>query len=154
MSIGKAATTQALLGNVTVAGTFAVTGTSAHTGNATFGGTVTVTGQTNANGNLQIGSSGTPILAHYSGTNTLVNLSLAAASCAQIAITVTGAAVGDTVIAAPSWVAGGTAGFTNPALLWDAAVSAANTVTVNVCDWSGSAINPVAETWRADVWHH
>src|SRR5207248_2823998 len=41
MSIGKAATTQALLGNVTVAGTLGVTGSSVLTGNATFGGTIT-----------------------------------------------------------------------------------------------------------------
>ena len=119
---------------------------------------------TDANINLQLSGKGTggiilgagqAITAHYH-VSSAQNLNIAATTCVTFNVTVTGAAVGDTVIATPAYVAGGTASFVTQAghLDWDASITAANTATVRVCDNTGSATNPAAETWWVDVWHH
>ena len=62
----------------------------------------------------------------------------------------TGAAVGDTVVAAPTPIANG---IETKLLTWIAYVSAPGTVTVRVCSFSGTQ-DAVAQTWRVDVWKH
>jgi hypothetical protein len=94
-------------------------------------------------------AAGKPILAHYSATATLTFGSVSQTFCANQNITVTGAAVGDTVVATPDSTAGGVQ--TLP-FNWNAWVSAVNTVSVRIC--ALQTANPVAGVWRADVWHH
>jgi len=67
-------------------------------------------------------------------------------------MTVTGAAVGDSVGVAPTAVANGIETFVNTS--WNAYVSAANTVTVRACKMATGTVNPAGQTWRADVWQH
>jgi len=71
-------------------------------------------------------------------------------------MTVTGAALGDTVVATPTAVASGIETFTlsTARFSYKAWVSAANTVTVQACNEGSSSTNIAAQTWRADVWHH
>jgi hypothetical protein len=135
LNLGRSGQTQALLGNGTVAGT------------------LTVTGQTNANGNLRIGTAGTAIIAHFSATATL-DIAAMDASCVDTTMTVTGASVGDTVVATPTPTAGGIE--TRDDVTYYAFVSAADTVTIRSCEATGAGAgqNPSSQTWRADVWHH
>ena len=110
-----------------------------------------MTGQVNANGNLRVGSTGTAILAHYSASASLDFPNTLTLACSNLTITVTGALAGDTVVATPTAVA---SGIETALMSWNSWVSAANTVTVRACNFSTAAINPAAETWRVDVWHH
>jgi fibronectin-binding autotransporter adhesin len=122
---------------------------SSGTGAVTFNGSVSiVTGKT-----LTIGG-GTAITRHYSVTQAnVVSASIAANACGTYGtITVTGAAVGDTVIASPTAVA---SGIETINLNWNSAVTAANTVTIRACNTTAFAINALdTQTWRADVWQH
>jgi hypothetical protein len=89
---------------------------------------------------------GTAILKHLSATGVLDFANLAAIGCEDLTITVTGAALGDTVdIGIPngSVVANGT--FTG----W---VSATNTVSIRFCTVVSG--DPASGTFRADVWQH
>jgi hypothetical protein len=112
--------------------------------------TLGATGLTTATGGIKIGSTGATILAHYSATSTFNPGSITSGSCSGLGtITVTGAALGDeavvgrnTALVGSSWVLTGY-------------VSAANTVQVTLCNFSGSAGDGGAnDTYRADVWHH
>jgi len=97
---------------------------------------------------------GTPILGHLSTTSAnVVSAGVAATACANYAvITVTGAAVGDTVQATPTAQAGG---IETVNLTWNATITAANTVTIRACNPTLAAINTAdTQTWRADVWKH
>lgn len=99
-------------------------------------------------------NSGTSISGHYSVTTAnLVSASIANSACANYgAVTVTGAAVGDTVSATPTAVAGG---IETVNLIWSATVTAANTVTIRACNPTLAAINTAdTQTWRADIWKH
>jgi len=90
---------------------------------------------------------GTTITKHLSATSSLSFASLATSSCDQKTIAVTGAAPGDTVyVGATSSIETG--------LLWSAFISAANTVTVRICNVTGPTLTPATSTWRADVWQH
>lgn len=126
---------------------FSVTGTSY------FGGTATTTidsaGAVSAQ-KLTIGS-GTQILKHISATNSITFGTIAANSCSTGTITTTGAADGDTVsIGMPNAVASASS-----TLVWSGWVSAANTVTVRLCQTAAQGTSPVAAvTVRADVWQH
>lgn len=96
-------------------------------------------------GSIAIGS-GTAILKVLSATATLDFGSVAADSYADLTITVTGAAVGDTVAI----------GFPNGSILadlvWSAWVSATNTVTIRVANNSSTtARDPASGTFRATV---
>ena len=97
------------------------------------------------------GTASTPITAHYSNTASL-NFPSLNGSCSNLTITVTGGRAGDTTIATPqgNGVPSIVSGTTN----WFAWVSANDTVTIRACETQGIAINPGAETWRADVWRH
>jgi hypothetical protein len=81
---------------------------------------------------------------------------MAAGQCENLTVTVTGAAVGDSVVATLTPIAGGAETFVNATShvnikQW---VSAANTVTVQECNEGSAAVNPVAQTFRVDVWRH
>lgn len=99
-------------------------------------------------GTLTVGTSGTAITKHLSATAALDFSDVGATACsADLTITVTGAAVGDTVaLGAP--VAADTA-----TAVYSAFVSAANTVTVRRCQMSNDG-NPASGTFRVDVWQH
>jgi len=82
--------------------------------------------------------------APLTGTTTVDLASIAAGTCAAVNITVTGAAVGDgVVVGAPAAPEAG--------LVWAGRVSVANTVTVRVCNVTGSAIDPASATWGCFV---
>lgn len=111
-------------------------------GDGTAGGTLAVP-TLQATTSATIGG-GTPILKVLSSTATLDFGNLAAIGCEDLTITVTGAALGDTVsIGVPNGsVPGTTAQFTG----W---VSATNTVTIRYCDLVSG--NPASGTFRATV---
>lgn len=112
---------------------------------------ITTTGNISTTaGTLTIGG-GTAITKHLSATASL-NLSASAVpGCVDTsAITVTGAALGDTVVAS-----------INAAIPSDISitgfVSAANSVKVRFCQFTGSATDPDGvggATYRVDVWQH
>lgn len=79
-----------------------------------------------------------------SGSASLDFGSISAATQADLTITVTGAAVGDEVVMAlPAAPAAG--------IVFNAFVSAANTVTVRASNISGSPVNPAAATYGVVV---
>ena len=97
---------------------------------------------------------GTTITKHLSAAAAnVVSASIAAASCgAYGAVTVTGAAAGDTVTVSPTAVA---SGIETLNLTWTGYVSAASTVTIRACNPTAGAIDALdTQTWRADVWQH
>ncbi|HEY1178157.1 MAG TPA: glycosyl hydrolase family 28-related protein [Phytomonospora sp.] len=80
----------------------------------------------------------------WQGTATLDFPSIAAGATAELTVTVTGAATGDTVsLAPPSTIAAG--------LMWSGYVSAANTVTVRLFNSTASAVDPVSAGWKVNV---
>ncbi len=106
--------------------------------------------------------SGTGIVSLDTGTQTLVAVDSASVptyltaatvldftpippgSCADSAFTVPGASAGDSV--APGWPAGFESG-----LIGIMRISASNTVSVRICNFSGAALDPAAATFRATV---
>jgi hypothetical protein len=116
--------------------------------------TGTVLSSVNSAGALTIGQSGRAITRHLSATAAINIPSLGSDSCANTNFTVTNAAVGDTVVATPTPVAGG---IETLLLMWNAWVSGANTVTIRACNansiFAGSQ-DPANQTWRVDVWQH
>lgn len=79
-----------------------------------------------------------------SATATLDFPSVAAGASQELTVTVTGAAVGDTVyLGAPAAIEAG--------LVWNGYVSATNTVKVRVTNVTGSAIDPASATWKVTV---
>lgn len=91
-----------------------------------------------------IAGSGATITKVLTATASLDFPSISAATQADLTITVTGAAVGDEVIMALP--AAPTAG-----LVFNAFVSATNTVTVRASNITGSPINPAAATFGVIV---
>jgi hypothetical protein len=69
---------------------------------------------------------------------------IAAQTTLELTITVTGAAVGDSVDVTPN-------GAPEAGLVWSGYVSAANTVTVRLGNVTVAAIDPASRTWRALV---
>lgn len=108
-----------------------------------------VTGASTLTGGVTIGSSGTAILKHLSASATLDFASTAAGAVTDLTITVTGAALSDTVaIGVPN----GSVPATGTFQAW---VSAANTVTVRYQNNDLiTARDPASGTFRADVWQH
>lgn len=100
--------------------------------------------------NLVVGG-GTSISRHISTTASLDFPSIGANSCQSLTITATGAADGDTVsLGVPNALASASS-----TLVFSGWVSAADTVTVRVCQVAGQATSdPAAATVRADVWKH
>ena len=73
--------------------------------------------------------------------------SIAAGAQATFTITVTGALVGDDATAHPN-------SMPETGLVWNAVVTATDTVTVRLSNISTGPVDPVARTWRAIVWGH
>lgn len=106
-------------------------------------------------GGVKIGdSTATAIINHYSATANF-NTTDPDGNCVDNNITVTGAAVGDNVYANPSPAA---SGVEDVYVEWMVYISAADTVTIRICDGDGSSsgAGPTvgAQDWRIDVWKH
>lgn len=111
--------------------------------------TSTIEGVANIN-NLQIGS-GTAILKHLSVSNTFDALNIEKNTCSNVAeVVVTGAHVGDIVIATPTPIDGGVETLIAN---WNAYVSSEDTVTIRICAVKSDQ-DPPSQTWRVDVWQH
>ena len=113
-------------------------------------GAVALNSQNGATGGLIIGASGTPIKKHLSGTKTWDPAATAATQGAKVSttVTVTGAAVGDTVVVAHTAHIGG------QAAILQGYVSAADTVTVDLINTTAAAVDLATGTLRVDVWKH
>jgi hypothetical protein len=140
----RADKTIALQGDTTVAGTTAITG------NTTVAGTMGVTGNTAAvSSTLSVGG-GAAIAKVITGTGSVDFTALAAGTCENFTITVTGAANGDSValgIPAAAWA-------TTEYATIEGFVSATNTVTVKRCNLTNATTalsDPAAVTVRATV---
>ena len=96
---------------------------------------------------LTIGTAGTAVTNYASATATINFASILAAGYEDLTITVTGAVVNDTVtLGLPATVLAGA--------IFNAWVSAANTVTVR-CNNAGSiAVDPASATYRVGVTSH
>lgn len=179
LSVNGFATTTASNGNFDMAGILTVLGNSVQTSIAVGGGyanggsgsTLDTNGKIQMNGDLEVNGkatttaatgniatagsmtigAGTPILKHVSGTASLDFGVLAANSCSALTMTVTGAADGDTVsLGVPNALASASS-----TLTWSGFVSAADTVSVRLCQVAALATSdPAAATIRADVWKH
>lgn len=113
----------------------------------------TVNGGFNAGTYLKV-NGGTAITGHLSATATNVaSPNIPARTCRDYGtVTVPGAAVGDIAVATPTPQTGG---IEKVNLIWNASVTAANTVTIRACNPTGGGINTAnTQTWRADVWKH
>ena len=112
--------------------------------NATFGGALTLTN------NLTIGSTtgnATAIVWSAGGSATLDFGSIAATASEDLTITVTGAAVNDTVeIGLPAAPAAGIA--------WNAFVSSANTVTVRAGNYTALPVDPASATYKVRLFRN
>ncbi|MBK5214303.1 MAG: hypothetical protein JJE55_11660 [Flavobacteriaceae bacterium] len=80
----------------------------------------------------------------YTNSATLTFGSISAASSSEMTITVTGATVGSTCNVSPN-------GTIQSGLIWNAYVSAVNTVTVRITNITAAAITPTSRTWKATV---
>jgi hypothetical protein len=134
-----------LSANVTLGGnTFSGTGSVVR---ATSPALVTPTLGVASATSVAIGSGGAAITGHLSATATWNPASVADDAMTSTTVTVTGAAVGDTV----------TVGFSQavPAgALLAGAVTATNTVTVTLFNKTGGALDLASGTLRADAWQH
>lgn len=119
-------------------------------------GTSTPGAKLDVAGSLKVGVGGTPILKHLSvSTPNVGTLSIGASSCGtySVPIAVTGAALGDTVVATPTPVV--TTGIENFSLSWNAYVWASGSVYIRACNPTAGAIDTAdTQTWRVDVWQH
>lgn len=89
---------------------------------------------------LNIGSVGSDLSAVIKGTVSINLASIAAGAEATVAVTVSGAAVGDIVVVNPPALTAGLG-------ISYAYVSATDTVTIRVRNASGGAIDEAAGTW-------
>lgn len=103
---------------------------------------------------LLIGS-GTNITKHISVSSAnVVTANIGATACGDLTATgiTASASVGDTVVASPSAVA---SGIETTNLIWNAYVSATNTVKIRACNPTAAGIDILdTQTWRIDVWKH
>jgi hypothetical protein len=116
-------------------------------------GDVAASGNVTASGSVTIGG-GTPILEHLSQTFTVSVSGVSPNNCATLpTLTLTGASDGNTIaLGVPNALVAGTAGDFLEYFGW---VSAANTVTIRVCNpHGGSANSPVSGSIRVDIWKH
>lgn len=137
-----------LVGGATGAGGLAIypttTSTSTITGALTVAGGLGVAGRTSTATLNTGGTNGSTIDLVASATGTLDFGSISAASSADLTITVTGASTGDSVhLGLP---ASPTAG-----IIFNAFVSASNTVTVRAFNITAGAIDPASATYRVTV---
>jgi YVTN family beta-propeller protein len=114
-------------------------------------------GDVAASGSVTIGTGGTPILEHLSQTISLNVAAAGPATCAPLtSFNLTGASDGDSLaLGVPNSLLNPTltgAGILN----YSAWVSAANTITIRVCNVNpnGPKSNAVSGTIRVDIWKH
>ncbi len=137
-------------GATTITGATGIVGATSITGAATVSTTLGVTGVSTLTGGVTVGSGGAPVLKVLSGTGSVDFTALAAGTCENFTITVTGAADGDTValgIPAAAWA-------TTEYATIQGFVSAANTVTVKRCNLTNATTalsDPASVTIRAAV---
>lgn len=104
----------------------------------------TFSGPVKSDAGFIVGDDGVTVSAVLKGTATLDFASIAAAASADLTITVTGAAVGDTVaLALPAAPAAG--------LVFFAFVSAADTVTVRAMNITGLAVDAASASYTVNV---
>jgi hypothetical protein len=124
--------------------------TAAITGAATVSSTLGVTGVTTMTGGAVVGSGGATVAKVLTGTGSVDFTALAAGTCENFTITVTGAANGDAVflgIPAAAWA-------TTEYATIQGFVSTTNTVTVKRCNLTNATTalsDPAAVTIRAAV---
>lgn len=123
--------------------------THAPSGDAVFDAIEDILATTVTNGDTTHAPTGDAVFDYVEGKRLTATASLnfpnvVAFAAADLTITVTGAATGDSVALGPPDTI-------NAGFLWCGFVSAANTVTVRVYNLTGVAINPPAQTWRATV---
>lgn len=135
-------TTLDVSGNSTIGGTLDVTGVLTATGGVTGAVTGNVTGDVTSN-SVAIGG-GTAITKVLTATATLDYASIAAAGSEDKTITVTGAAVGDAVaFSLPAAIDVG--------LVFNAFVSATNTVTIRASNVTAAPIDAASASFRVVV---
>lgn len=117
-------------------------GTSHVTSNVTMSGTLAVAGALTAPVSLAVGSTGTALTTIIRGQVTLDPASVGSTTVADQAITITGAAVNDTVIVNPP-----TTALTAGLLVLQSHVSVANTVTVRLYNTTGAPIDLASGSW-------
>ena len=110
--------------------------------NAIVGGTGILAAP--SGGQTQISVDNAVVPTYLTASATLDFPSIASVGCSELSLGVTGAAVGDSI--APGWPGGLEAG-----LIGTMRVSAANTVAVRLCNFSGAALNPASGVYRATV---
>ncbi len=114
-------------------------------------GDVTASGNVTASGSVTIGTGGTPILEHLSQTFTVSVPVVVPAACAPSqTVPLTGASDGDTLAMGVqnALTSGGS-------LTYFAWVSAANTITIRVCNPAGpKSVAITNQTIRVDIWKH
>lgn len=95
---------------------------------------------------LDIGENATsyPIMGHLRKEVTLDFPSIPANSTLEVSTTLTGVKLRDTVVATPEALESG--------LIWNAYISAADTITLRIANVTTAAINPAARVWNFDVW--
>jgi hypothetical protein len=138
-------------GATTLSSTLAVTGGSTLTGNTTVGGTLGVTGATTATGGLTIGSGGAGVTAISKslGATYVYNAGLiAAGTCYVQTPTLAGATVGGVCHASSDADLGGGG---HVAIWTDCAVTAADTITLRVCNGSASGFTSGGGNYRVRV---
>jgi hypothetical protein len=132
-------------------------GSAIDTGELADGIEIATSGNIATTGELSIGTDSTPITRHISVSVThVVTAPVPASACVNLtnpALTVTGAAPGDTVSVTPTAVDGG---IETTNLSWMGYVSAADAVTIRACNPTLlSTIDLLdTQTWRIDVWKH
>lgn len=127
-------------------------GLSIEMDNASYGG-IRVIGNVRFDSTVKFGAAGTAISSYLSATASLNFPSIATHTTAELTITVTGAAVGDTVTVTPGAPVLGSANI-EAGLVWSGHVTAANTVSVRLLNGTAAAIDPIQRTWRASVIRH
>ena len=107
--------------------------------------TLTVTFASAQSGSCVVNATGAGTAYTYlTATSSLSFGSIAQASCAQLTFALTGANPGDSI--APGWPSSIEAGLAGSMF-----VSASDTVTVRLCNLSGSSLTPAAQTFRASI---
>jgi hypothetical protein len=114
-------------------------------GAQTIGGAKTFSALVTATSGVKIGASGTAKTKDFTCTVNFNFASINAATCSSTTITCTGAAAGDAV--APRWPVSGL----NNGLVGIMWVTAADTVTVRLCNVTGAGIDPAALDFGARV---
>jgi len=139
-----------ITGPTTITGATGITGATSITGAATVSTTLGVTGASTLTGGATIGSGGAPVLKVLSGTGAVDFTALAAGTCENFTITVTGAVDGNVVSLGIPAAAFATTEYSTI----QGFVSAPGVVTVKRCNLTNATTalsDPASVTIRAAV---